>query len=426
VSDDTYFTDLSDKIAATSQTNLPREGNLFYDGDWWNLNARVQRFQTLQDPLAPVTPPYARMPQLTLNVNRQTDYYLDVGLQGEYADFDHPFLLNGRRQILYPSISVPLQTSYFYLTPKIGYHDTRYLFEDPNLPDETRGLPIYSIDSAVTFERNARFRGRDFIQTLEPRLYYVYIPFRPQDQLPIFDTAVADFSLAQIFTENQFTGGDRINDANQLTAALSSRLINPGNGEEQFRFVLGQRYYFKEQQVTLNTAPRDFDRSDLLLATSGKLTANWVTDVGVQYSANTSRMERSNVALRYQPGIGKVMNFGYRFTRDTLEQVDLSSQWPMGRHWNVLARWNYTLRDKRLLEGLAGVEYNAGCWTARFVMHRFVSSTQEYVNAMFFQLELNGVSRIGSNPLELLRQSVTGYTKTNEPLPTERNPFPAY
>ncbi len=426
VSDDTYFIDLSDKIAVTSQTNLPREGNLFYDGDWWNLNARVQRFQTLQDPLAPVTPPYARAPQLTLNVNRQTDYHVDLGLQGEYVDFDHPFLLNGRRQILYPSLSVPLQTSYFYLTPKLGYHHTRYSFEDPNVPDETRGLPIYSIDSAVTFERNARLWGRDFIQTLEPRLYYVYIPFRRQDQLPIFDTAAADFSLAQIFTENQFIGGDRINDANQLTAALSSRLINPGSGEEQLRFVLGQRYYFKEQQVTLNTTPRDFDRSDLLLAATGKLTANWLTDVGLQYSANTSRMERSNLALRYQPGIGKVMNFGYRFTRDTLEQVDLSSQWPIGGRWAGLARWNYTLRDKRLLEGLAGVEYNAGCWAARFVVHRFVSATQEYINAMFFQLELNGVSRIGSNPLELLRQNVTGYTKTNEPPPAERNPFPAY
>lgn len=426
VSDDTYFIDLSDKIAATSQTNLPREGNLFYNGGWWNLNARVQRFQTLQDPLAPVTPPYARAPQLTLNVNRQTGYSLDTALQGEYVDFDHPFLLNGRRQILYPSISMPLQTSYFYLTPKLGYHYTRYSFEDPNRPDETRELPIYSIDSAVTFERDARLWGRDFIQTLEPRLYYVYIPFRPQDQLPIFDTAVADFSLAQIFTENQFTGGDRINDANQLTAALSSRLISSGSGEEQFRFVLGQRYYFKEQQVSLSTARRDFDRSDLLAAMTGRITPSWLTDGGLQYSANAKRMERSYVTLRYQPEIGKVMNFGYRFTRDTLEHLDLSSQWPIGGRWTGLARWNYTLRDKRLLEGLAGVEYNAGCWAARFVMHRFVSATQEYINAMFFQLELNGVSRIGSNPLELLRQNVTGYVKTNEPPPAERNPFPVY
>jgi LPS-assembly protein len=426
VSDDTYFTDLSDKISATSQTNLPRQGHVFYDGDWWNASARVQKFQTLQDPLAPVVPPYARVPQLTLSANRQTDYIADAGMYGEYVDFDHPSLLNGQRQILYPSMSFPLQTSYFYVTPKLGYHVTHYTFEDSNRPDETRELPIYSLDSAVTFERQARFRGRDFIQTLEPRLYYVYIPFRPQDQLPNFDTALADFNLAQIFTENQFTGGDRINDANQLTAAVTSRFIDPADGDEQLRLTVGQRYYFKEQQVTLDDSRRSFDRSDLLLAMTGRITSRWQADLGMQYSANVNRVERSNAALRYMPEYGKILNLGYRFTRETLEQVDISAQWPLGGRWNGLARWNYTLQDNRLLEGLAGVEYNAGCWTARFVMHRFVSATQEYVNAMFLQLELNGVSRIGSNPLEVLRQNISGYAKTNEALPANVNPFPSF
>lgn len=428
VSDDTYFTDLSDKISATSQTNLPREGNIFYDGNWWNLNTRVQTFQTLQDPLAPVVPPYARAPQVVLNAARQTDFKLDLGMQGEYVDFDHPTLLNGQRQILYPSISLPLQTPFFYVTPKIGYHYTRYSFEDSTRPPETRELPITSIDSAVTFERETSIRGRGFVQTLEPRLYYVYIPYKQQDQLPNFDTALADFSLAQIFTENQFTGGDRINDANQLTAAMSSRLIDPDTGGEQLRFVLAQRFYFKEQQVTLDSsaAARAFDRSDVLAAMTGRLSTKWVADLGAQYNGNLSRMERSNVALRYQPELGKLLNLGYRFTRDTLEQVDISSQWPIGGRWTGLARWNYTLKDKRLLEGLAGLEYNAGCWAARLVLHRFVSSTQEYANSIFFQLELNGVSRIGSNPLEVLKQNVMGYTKTNEPQAIERNPFPAY
>jgi LPS-assembly protein len=137
-------------------------------------------------------------------------------------------------------------------------------------------------------------------------------------------------------------------------------------------------------------------------------------------------VERSNTVLRYQPDFGKVVNFGYRFTRDTLEQFDLSTQWPVGGRWTALARYNYTVRDNRLLEGLLGVEYNAGCWAARFVMHRFASATQEYVNAMFFQLEFNGISQIGSSPLELLRQNITGYAKTNERQPLDYNPFPSF
>lgn len=426
VSDDAYFTDLSDRISATSQTNLRRQGILFYDGDWWNASARVQKFQTLQDPLDPLVPPYARLPQLTLNANRQATRMVDLGMYGEYVNFDHPTLLNGQRQILYPSVAFPLQNSYFYVTPKLGFHSTTYSFEDGR-PDETRELPIYSIDSAVTFERQTQFRGRDFIQTLEPRLYYVYIPFRRQDHLPNFDTALADFNLAQIFTENQFTGGDRINDANQLTAAVTSRFIDPTDGDEELRFTVGQRFYFKEQQVTLNdSSPRNFDRSDLLFGATGRIANHWYSDLGMQYSTNENRVERSNAALRYQPEIGKLLNLGYRFTRDTLEQVDISTQWPIRGRWMGIARWNYSLQDTRLLEGLAGVEYNAGCWTARFVMHRFVSATQEYVNAMFLQLELNGVSRIGSNPLDVMRQNIPGYVKTNDPAPPEVNPFPSY
>ena len=426
VSDDTYFTDLSDKISATSQTNLNREGDLFYDGNWWTVNTRVQRFQTLQDPLAPVTPPYARVPQITLNMLRQTDAHLDFGMQGEYVEFDHPFLLNGRRETLYPSISAPFQNSFFYITPKIGYHTTSYSFENSNRPNETRTLPIYSLDSALTFEREATLWGRAFLQTLEPRLFYVYIPFRQQDQLPDFDTALADFNLAQIFTENQFSGGDRINDANQLTAAVTSRLIDPESGNEQLRFTLGQRFYFKEQQVSLTPQLRDSTRSDVLAAMTGQITNHWYTDLGVQYSIEQSRVERGNAVLRYQPEIGKVFNLGYRFTRNSLEQADVSAEWPIGGRWTGLVRYNYSVQDKRLLEGLLGLEYNAGCWAARVVLHRFASATQEYVNAMFFQLELTGLSRIGSSPLELLRQNISGYEKTNDNRPINFNPFPSF
>ena len=426
VSDDTYFTDLSDKISATSQTNLNREGDLFYDGNWWTVNTRVQRFQTLQDPLAPVTPPYARVPQITLNMLRQTDAHLDFGMQGEYVEFDHPFLLNGRRETLYPSISAPFQNAFFYITPKIGYHTTSYSFADSNRTNEARTLPIYSLDSALTFEREATLWGRAFLQTLEPRLYYVYIPFRRQDQLPNFDTALADFNLAQIFTENQFSGGDRINDANQLTAAVTSRLIDAESGNEQLRFTLGERFYFKEQQVSLTPQVRDSTRSDVLAAMTGQITNHWYTDLGVQYSIEQSRVERGNAVLRYQPEIGKVLNLGYRFTRGSLEQADVSAEWPIGGRWTGLVRYNYSLQDKRLLEGLFGLEYNAGCWAARVVLHRFASATQEYVNAMFFQLELTGVSRIGSSPLELLRQNISGYEKTNDNRPINFNPFPSF
>ncbi len=425
VSDDFYFTDLSDKIAVTSITNLPQEAALSYDGGWWNLNARVQEFQTLQDPLAPVVPPYERQPQITLFADRQATSYLGLNVVGELVQFRHPTLLNGRRDTLYPSVSVPLETSFFYFTPKAGYHYTRYSFDDDLQQPEVRQLPIYSLDSAVTFERDASFFGKAYLQTLEPRLYYVYIPFEAQDQLPNFDTAVADFNLAQIFTENQFTGGDRINDANQLTAGITTRLVNPANGSEQLRVIFAQRYYFSDQQVTLNTGPRSTDRSDLLAAVGGAIAPQLSADTALQYNTSADQFERANLTLRYRPEGGKVLNFGYRFTRDSLEQLDLSTQWPLSQKWSALGRWSYSLPESQLLEGLAGLEYNAGCWAARLVAHRFVSGVDEYVTSFFLQLELTGVSRIGPNPLDVLRQNISGYQSGMKPA-SERNAFPGY
>ncbi len=413
VSDDFYFTDLSNQIAATSLTNLPREAGLSYDGTWWNLSARVQDFQTLQDPLSPIVPPYARLPQIRLVATRPTPLGLDMKVEGELVDFDHPTLVTARRDILYPSVSLPLRTSFFYVTPKVGYHYTRYTFDSQPESGATRELPIFSVDSAITFEREATFFGGNFIQTLEPRLYYVYIPFEDQDDLPVFDTSIADFNVASVFTENQFTGGDRINDADQLTAAISTRLLEPRNGNERLRFTLAQRYYFAPQLVTLNTPARESNRSDVLLLAEGLLTDSWRFVSFMQYGAVDDRLQRNNHALQYRPEPGKVVNLAYRFTRERQEQVDLSAQWPLTSKWSGLMRWNYSVRDDKLLEGLAGLEYNAGCWTTRLVAHRFVTSEIDYSESFFIQLELNGLSRLGLNPLETLRRNIEGYSKGN-------------
>ncbi len=413
VSDDFYFVDLSNQIAATSLTNLPREAGLSYDGSWWNLSARVQDFQTLQDPLAPIDPPYARLPQIRLFATRPTPLGFDVRVDGELVDFEHPTLVTARRDTLYPSVSLPLRTSFFYITPKVGYHYTRYTFDTEPPSAATRELPIYSLDSAITFERESTIFGTDFTQTLEPRLYYVYIPYRDQSNLPIFDTAEVDFNLASIFTENQFSGGDRINDADQLTAAVTTRLLDAGTGNERLRLTVGQRYYFDDQLVTLDSPPRESNRSDVLLGLEGTLATVWKFVSFVQYGAVDDQLQRNNQALQYRPEPGKVVNLAYRFTRDQQEQVDVSAQWPLTAKLSALFRWNQSLRSDKLLEGLAGLEYNAGCWAARLVAHRFVTSEVDYSESFFLQLELNGVSRLGLNPLDTLRRNISGYSKGN-------------
>lgn len=417
VSDNNYFRDLSDSVTGTSQTNLLREGGVTYAGKGWSGSARVQRYQTLQDPLAPVTVPYRRQPQLNLAA-QQEFAGSNLSLAGEYVDFRHPTAVAGQRLVLYPSVSYPLWNSPgYFVTPKVGVHHTDYVLSTnnvSNLPDSARTLPIFSLDSGLVFERNDSFLGTGYAQTLEPRAYYVRIPYRDQSQLPNFDTAQAPFSFSQMFTENRFLGSDRVGDANMLTLAMTSRVIDDADGTERLRVGVAERFSFEAPQVNL-VAPTDSNsRSDVLLTVGGKMTRAWRLDSLLQYNPNLAHTESYSAAARYNPEAGKLLNLGYRFTRNTLRQMDISTQWPLSGRWHGVGRFNFSLQDGRILEALGGLEYNDACWALRLVAQSFATATKESTTGVFIQLELNDLVPIGvGDPLAVLRSSVSGYTKLN-------------
>ena len=430
VSDDDYFRDLSTKIAATSQTNLARDAIVAYNDDVWSVSARTLGYQTLQDPRGPPVPiPYNILPQLLASGSRQNVRGFDWQLASELSNFHHPVLVNGQRFIAYPSIAWPLARSYGYVIPKFGYHYTRYNLEEnaAGLEATGRGLPITSLDAGLFFERASIWGGRGFQQTLEPRLFYLNVPYRDQSRFPNFTTAESDFNFQQIFTENRFVGGDRIGDANQLTVAVTSRLIESATGLERFKAGLGQVQYFRPPRVTLGDAPRDAKSSDILGFASSQMSPSVSVETAWQYTPNLSRSEKVTLGARYAPEPGSVVNFAYRFVRATadrsdptragIEQVDLSSQWPITRNLSGLARWNWSTKDRKLIEGLVGFEYNALCWQLRAVAHRFITATQQYSTSFQIQLELSGLSRIGINPLETIRQNISGYRRPEEIAP---------
>ncbi|HUW37720.1 MAG TPA: LPS-assembly protein LptD [Rhodocyclaceae bacterium] len=427
VSDDTYFSDLSTRMANIAQNNLLRQGVLSYGSSWWNASAMVQSFQTLQDPaLPPVVVPYHRLPQLTLNAYR-ADFPLGAtfSFSGEYVNFSHPTSVLGQRTTLYPQLALPLQTAAFYLTPKVGVSSTSYVLDRQaaGTPDKlTRTLPIVSVDSGVTLERQTDWFGQHLTQTLEPRLYYLYVPVRDQHLIPVFDTGLADFNFAQIFSDNRYSGGDRIGDANQVTAALTSRLVDPASGAELLRGMIGQRYYFKQQEVTLpGETARTAKTADFLAALSGRILPKSTLDAAWQYNPNENRTERLTLGWRYQPEIGKVLNAGYRYSRDVLvpanqlNQFDVSAQWPIHGAWHGVGRYNYSLQERRIIETVGGLEYNGGCWLSRIVLQRLATATGSSSTAFFVQLELNGFASIGLNPLDTLKRSIPGYGRINQP-----------
>lgn len=443
-SDDSYFRDLSSRLAVATQSYLPSDVALTYGsgvGGLWNVTGRMQKWQTLQDPQNPVQEPYDRVPQFTANYIKQVVGGFDVAAFGEYVDFDtdEPGLAIGRRAIAYPSLSLPLIRPEGFLTPKIGYHYTAYdldRFDNPLAPDKpSRGLPIASVDGGLFYERDTTAFGRDFLQTLEPRAYYLYVPYRDQNDIPLFDTSVADFNYAQIFSENFYSGPDRISDANQLTLAVTSRLILPANGQEILRGILGQRYYFQDQRVPLTPGgpTREGVSSPFIVGLFGRIARDWTADATVQYAfaENTTEdgLQRANVGVRYSPAIQQIVNLGYRYTApgiggvtDEIRQVDFSFQWPLGSGVSAVGRYNYDLEGGQATEVLGGLEYNAGCWIVRAVAQSFVTATDTRTNVFFLQLELNGFSRFGSNPLEALRRNIPGYSASGRGVPGAR-PF---
>ncbi|HEX4943815.1 MAG TPA: LPS-assembly protein LptD [Usitatibacteraceae bacterium] len=418
VSDDNYFRDLSTRVAATSQTILPRDAILGYTDETWAVSARAVAYQTLQDPTAPVpaTVPYRQVPQLMVSGLKQNVHGFDWQVASELTNYRHPELVDGQRLIAYPQVSWPLRRAWGYVTPKVGFHYTRYHLSDNDggPGDATRNVPLASVDTGIYLDRPWDFLGGRFQQTLEPRLFYLRVPFRDQSRLPNFSTAEVDFGANSLFRENRFIGGDRIGDANQVTAAITSRLVESDTGLERLNVTLGQIYYFEPQRVTLLGPPREENKSDLVALVSGQVTPAFSIDGGLEYNVSNNRARRLDVAARYSPRPGSLVNAAYRYTRDQVKQVDLSAQWPVTAALSVVGRWNWSLEDRKLIEGLAGFEYNAGCWEIRAVAHRFITATQQVSTSFQIQLELSGLSRIGINPLETLRQNIPGYRRSDE------------
>ena len=446
VSDDKYFADLSERVAVTSQSTLAREGGFAATFGPLSLLARAEKFQTLQDPNAPITPPFNRVPQIlgTLVGGRVAGLHV-LGHRRVRA---LPAPRRRRRPTAIVRCSIRRSNgggrARTGFSPRAaactrGSTISRRRFRTANARPNVV-VPIASLDGGLVFERPWKAFGTDFIQTLEPRAFYVYIPFRNQNELPVFDTALDDFNFSQLFTENRYVGNDRIGDTNQLTLAVTSRLLDPSNGGERMRFAIGQRFYFEDQRVILpNEMPRSSSSSDILLGAEGRLSDAWLLNGLVQFNLDSGNTERLNLGARWNPEPGKVIAGSYRYTRqladpvgsvNDLKQFDIATQWPITPQWTVLGRWNYSLVQSKTLEALVGFEYNADCWALRMVLHRLTTTTEQTSTSVYVQLELNGLARLGTSPLDLLRRSVPGFLRSNDPARQLRgtgiDPYPEF
>lgn len=420
--DDAYLRDLDNRLGFGSQTQLPREATLSRRSSQWAIDIKTLRYQTLQDPAAPLALPYDRLPQISFSATPDLGLsWLSLESRLEATRFAHVSQINGERLLAQPSLSLPLTASYGFLRPRLSLRSSHYQLSQADGGDagsSNSRVPIYSVDSGLIFEREFSAWGGDWLQTLEPRLYYLRAPVRDQASQPNFDSAVAELNYGQLFNDNRYTGGDRVGDANELTLGLSSSLFENASGVERLRLQLGQRFYFAEQQVTLpGEAARSNEqrRSDLLAGLAAQLGAGLAAEAGWQYNPQQGRSEKLSAGFSYAPQAGKALSLRYRLNRSANQrEIDLAGQWPLTGGWYGVARHNYSLELGRPLESVGGLEYNAGCWTWRLIARRSLTTSQDYRTGWYAQLELTDLGQLGRNPLDLLRDSIPGYSRLTE------------
>ncbi len=419
------------------------------------LYARALRWQVLQASDEVLVSPYERTPQVGVRLGGERGGW-QYSAEAEYNRFTLPGGLDtragrvgGERLHLLAQLSHAWRQPGSWFVPRLSINAAAYRQAEL---DARRVIPTFSIDTGLELERQTRAFGRDLQQTLEPRLLYVRTPFRAQSHLPSYDAAAKDFNFVSIYTDNQFSGVDRVNDAHQLTAGVTTRFVDAVSGAEVLRLGLVQRVLFRDQQVTAQPdgtpdgAPLEQRFSDALLLGSTSVFPAWTLDAAVQYSPDLQRSVRSIIGARYSPGPLRTVSATYRLARGLNEQMELGWQWPIygaaraggaardascKGSWYSVGRVNYSLKDSRVTDSVLGLEYDAGCWIGRFVAERLSTGRREATTRLMLQLELVGLSRIGSNPLRVLKDNIPGYRLLREDRslasPAEaRPPAPVY
>jgi LPS-assembly protein len=414
VSDSSYFEDFAHGPEGTSVPFTERLLEASYRDENWNVRGQVQDFQTIDEDLLPEDRPYTRAPRILASGDWDVGLgAVDYGFDGELVNFDRNVGVTGWRLDVAPRVGIDWSAPGFFVRPSAGYRYTQYALKDeaPGTDDSpTRSLPFASVDAGLVFERTTGSRDQRRM-TLEPRALYLYTPFREQSDLPLFDTGLPDLNLVQLFRSNRYVGADRVNDANQVSFGITSRLFNADTGAQYLAASFGQAYYFEKPRVVLPDEPvATRDTSDFIAQVSLTAYKDWNVEAGIQWNPEDTRSERSQFRIQYRPDGERVVNLSYRAQRDRLEQVDFSGAWPLGRQWNAYARAVYSLRDSELLERFAGLEYRACCWSVRAVARRSVTDREGKQDSSFYiQVELKGLSSVG-NADAFLEHAIRGYS----------------
>jgi len=419
VSDSGYFEDLASGLAQTSQTHLRRRVDLeFFNHTWFSL-LRVEDYETLDEAIVPEDEPYRRVPQLAINgFWPDAPLGLEVGVETEMAYFDRNTGVTGLRSHLLPEVSLPVQIGPLLVEPYAAFDYTTYDLSDVDPADDdspSRSVPIYSVDMRTLLERVWGDGGK-WLQTVEPRVQFVHVPYEDQSALPVFDTIEPDFNLVQLFRRNRYVGLDRLSDTDQLNLGITTRLIRSNDGSQFLTATIGETQYFSSRDVVLpGELPSDDGASDYVAELGMNFNDQWNVELGYQWDSDENVTQLGEARVLYRADDYRILNLSYRFRRDSIEEIDLAGAWPLGDRWSVVGRYDYSLRDNELLERFVGLEYSTCCWGIRLVARRYLTSRDGDSDAsVSLQLLLKGFGSSGSAAERMLDRGILGFDRFDQ------------
>ncbi|MCK5120605.1 MAG: LPS assembly protein LptD [Methylococcales bacterium] len=429
VSDKDYFIDLNNALGISNDRHLRSDANLNYSTEGVSLTTRLEAYQTIDRSIADSARPYQKLPEVNLRLNHEfEDWPVDIAAENQYVNFYRDGRVSGQRLSINPSVTMPLETAGSFLKPKVSLQHSQYYLTDQakgNPNSINRTLPVFSVDSGLFFEKDFKIADSSYMHTIEPRLFYLYIPEEDQKDIPIFDTSTFDFNFSSLFRENRFSGKDRIQDANQVTVAMTTRLIDSDNGAERLNLSVGEIFYFKDREVVISGAPETNQLSNVVAELSGQLTDHLSFTSGVQWNPDVNDFTRAQFDIRYRNQPEQIINLGYRYRRDnpnavaSIIQSDASFRWPLYDNWFGVGRWQYSLKLNSTKESFLGLEKESCCWRFRVVWRRFTNSLSNSTVAdeakmdqgIFLQIELKGLTSFGDKVDDFLEKNLNGYQR---------------
>ncbi len=460
VSDDYYFQDFGDTPADTTQGQLPEQAQIQFQSQHWNFLTQLLNYETLH----PVNSQgfqdqYARWPDVNASASYPDEALgLTYNIGMDYSYFRHPVITDhynvvahgmsptvGSRFDINPSVNLPEYKSWGYINPELQWDNTGYILNQwfqPGGPqnnlqnkDILRSVPIFDIDTGLYFDRKASLFGHHFTETLEPRLFYLYVPYVNQSNIPLFDTSSQLFTYNSIFQTNRFIGTDRIGDTNQLGVGLTSRFFNDKNGNELFDASIGEIVYFANRQVTLNnqyTPNDDTAVSPIAAQLNYYITPQMTLTGDIAYDPVNKAIADARANFGFRIDGLHTFNIGYSYQRydalnigqiagnstSNINDITTSFAWPLIWHWHVMGQLDYNLAEQYAQDYLAGVEYDSCCWAFRVITSRqftYLSNTNapQYDTDYYVEWLFKGFTSVGSTGTsKFLQSQIPGYQDT--------------